>query len=47
MRQIILSALAFAVIAWYASHRERLVRARKYARKEMLRWENKGAAPPD
>ena len=47
MRQVILSALAFAVIAWYAGHRERLVSARKYARKAMQRWENEGGAAAD
>ena len=46
MRQVILIALALAVVAWYVSHRQRLVRARKYAHKEMERWENEGGRPP-
>jgi hypothetical protein len=47
MRQVILTALALAVVAWYASHRNRLVRARKYVHKEVERWENEGGASPD
>jgi hypothetical protein len=48
MREVILIALALAVVAWYASHRQRLVRARKYAHhKEMERWENEGGASLD
>jgi hypothetical protein len=47
MRQVIVTALALAVLAWYASHRKRLVRARQYAHEEMERWENEGGASPD
>jgi hypothetical protein len=32
MRNVILAALALVVVAWYASHRKRLMRARSYAR---------------
>jgi hypothetical protein len=46
MRQVILIALALAVAAWYVSHRQRLVRAREYAHKEMERWENEGGRVP-
>jgi hypothetical protein len=29
MRKVIVTVLALAVVAWYASHRKRLVRARE------------------
>ena len=44
MRNVILTALALAVVLWYARHRKRFVRAREYARKETERWENEGGA---
>jgi hypothetical protein len=47
MRTVILAALALAVVAWYASHRKRLMRARKYAHEATERWENEGGASPD
>jgi hypothetical protein len=47
MRTVILAALALAVVAWYASHRKRLMRARKYAHEATERWKNEGGASPD
>lgn len=48
MRNLIQTALALAVVAWYARHRKRFVRAREYAQ-EAERWENEGGAscPPE
>ena len=40
MRNVILAALALVVVAWYARHRKRLMRARKYAHEATERWES-------
>lgn len=49
MRNLIQTALALAVVAWYARHRKRFERAREYAHDETERWENEGGAscPPE